>query len=262
MRTAASAPRNRAARSIHIHHAYKVYRLQGSTCRHPARFGIKRQRYKCLLSKMVACSVPCPYGRPRLSEPGQSNSRIGSPSHCAATDQLAVEHPPACNGALFPASVRAAQNPRLHCRKDTVQFPVLNTESCPSGRRSTIGNRVGAKSVSRVQIPDSPPVAFSWRAVHPMRRGGRVVECGGLENRLPGVPGYEGSNPSSSASFLFQNQITHCPNPSFRLTRPWVIMGRVRFDSSWRWTQIRVHDESKRTRPKMTQNDPIKSDVR
>ena len=31
------------------------------------------------------------------------------------------------------------------------------TESCPSGRRSTIGNRVGAKSVSRVQIPDSPP---------------------------------------------------------------------------------------------------------
>lgn len=157
MRTAASAPRNRAARSIHIHHAYKVYRLQGSTCRHPARFGIKRQRYKCLLSKMVACSVPCPYGRPRLSEPGQPISRIGSPSHCAATDQLAVEHPPACNGALFPALVRAAQNPRLHCRKDTVQFPVLNTESCPSGRRSTIGNRVGAKSVSRVQIPDSPP---------------------------------------------------------------------------------------------------------
>ena len=157
MRTAASAPRNRAARSIHIHHAYKVYRLQSSTCRHPARFGIKRQRYKCLLSKMAARSAPCPYGCPRLSEPGQPNSRIGSPSHCAATDQLAVEHPPACNGALFPALVRAAQNPRLHCRKDTVQFPVLNTESCPSGRRSTIGNRVGAKSVSRVQIPDSPP---------------------------------------------------------------------------------------------------------
>ena len=32
------------------------------------------------------------------------------------------------------------------------------------------------------------------------RRGGRVVECGGLENRLAGIPGYEGSNPSSSAS--------------------------------------------------------------
>ena len=27
-----------------------------------------------------------------------------------------------------------------------------------AGRRSTIGNRVGVKSVSRVQIPDSPPV--------------------------------------------------------------------------------------------------------
>ena len=131
--------------------------LQSSTCRHPARFGIKRQRYKCLLSKMATRSAPGPYGRPRLNEPGQPISRIGSPSHCAATDQLEVEHPPACNGALFPALVRAAQKPRLHCRKDTVQFPVLNTESCPSGRRSTIGNRVGAKSVSRVQIPDSPP---------------------------------------------------------------------------------------------------------
>ena len=209
MRTAASAPQNRAAQSILIHHAYKVYRLQSSTCRHPARFGIKRQRYKCLLSKMAARSAPCPYGCPRLSEPGQPNSRIGSPSHCAATDQLEVERPLVCNGALFPASVRAAQNPSLHCRKDTVQFPVLNTESCPSGRRSTIGNRVGAKSVSRVQIPDSPPVAFlatrspqGGASFHPMRRGGRVVECGGLENRLSGNPGYEGSNPSSSASFL------------------------------------------------------------
>lgn len=182
MRTAASAPQNRAARFIHIHHAYKVYRLQSSTCRHPARFGIKRQRYKCLLSKMVACSVPCPYGRPRLSEPGQPISRIGSPSHCAATDQLAAEHPPACNGALFPTLVRAAQNPRLHCRKDTVQFPVLNTESCPSGRRSTIGNRVGAKSVSRVQIPDSPPVAFSRRAL--FLDGAPFTPCGGVAEWL------------------------------------------------------------------------------
>ena len=32
-----------------------------------------------------------------------------------------------------------------------------------------------------------------------MRRGGRVVECGGLENRFTGIPGDEGSNPSSSA---------------------------------------------------------------
>lgn len=26
-----------------------------------------------------------------------------------------------------------------------------------------------------------------------------MVECGGLENRLRGIPAYEGSNPSSSA---------------------------------------------------------------
>lgn len=30
-------------------------------------------------------------------------------------------------------------------------------ESWLSGRRHTIGNRVGVMSVSRVQIPDSPP---------------------------------------------------------------------------------------------------------
>ncbi len=35
---------------------------------------------------------------------------------------------------------------------------------------------------------------------HPMRRGGRVVECGGLENRFTRNPRNEGSNPSSSAS--------------------------------------------------------------
>ena len=35
-----------------------------------------------------------------------------------------------------------------------------------------------------------------------MRRGGRVVECGGLENRFTGNPGDEGSNPSSSARKL------------------------------------------------------------
>lgn len=51
---------------------------------------------------MAARSAPGPHGRPRLREPGQPISRIGSPSHCAATDQLAVERPLACNGALFP----------------------------------------------------------------------------------------------------------------------------------------------------------------
>ena len=43
------------------------------------------------------------------------------------------------------------------------------------------------------------PELLGQAPFHPMRRGGRVVECGGLENRLPGIPGYEGSNPSSSA---------------------------------------------------------------
>ena len=36
-------------------------------------------------------------------------------------------------------------------------------------------------------------------ALQRARRGGRAVECGGLENRWPGTPGPEGSNPSPSA---------------------------------------------------------------
>lgn len=46
-----------------------------------------------------------------------------------------------------------------------------------------------------------PKTAAPNRAARPMRRGGRVVECGGLENRFTRNPGNEGSNPSSSASF-------------------------------------------------------------
>ena len=50
--------------------------------------------------------------------------------------------------------------------------------------------------------------AYGAHAPHPTRRGGRVVECGGLENRFTRNPGDEGSNPSSSAS---QNQTPGTP---------------------------------------------------
>ena len=104
-----------------------------------------------------------------------------------------------------------------------------------AGRRCTIGNRVYAKSVSGVRIPISPPElsrrnlygnaffiqsALKTGRLHPMRRGGRVVECGGLENRFTGNPGDEGSNPSSSArklealanagAFSFSGQLRYC----------------------------------------------------
>ena len=39
-----------------------------------------------------------------------------------------------------------------------------------------------------------------WLFGQSSRRGGRAVECGGLENRFTRNPGNEGSNPSSSAS--------------------------------------------------------------
>ena len=89
-----------------------------------------------------------------------------------------------------------------------------------AGRRSTIGNRVCPKRVSGVRIPISPPEKVTRfgafhisgaQALHPMRRGGRVVECGGLENRFTGAPGDEGSNPSSSA--IFGSDILPYPGP-------------------------------------------------
>ena len=51
-----------------------------------------------------------------------------------------------------------------------------------------------------------------------MRRGGRVVECGGLENRPTGNPGDEGSNPFLSArgnalqmqGFFISRQLRYC----------------------------------------------------
>src|SRR5450759_1056651 len=44
----------------------------------------------------------------------------------------------------------------------------------------------------------------------PPRRGGRVVECGSLENCLGGIPSYEGSNPSLSA----RQMVNVVPEPS------------------------------------------------
>ena len=70
-----------------------------------------------------------------------------------------------------------------------------------AGRRSTIGNRVCPKRVSGVPLGGASP----------LRRGGRVVECGGLENRFTGAPGDEGSNPSSSA--IFGSDILPYPGP-------------------------------------------------
>ena len=45
------------------------------------------------------------------------------------------------------------------------------------------------------------------------RRGGRVVECGGLENRYVGNPGVGGSNPPLSA---VRSEAEHAPAFGFR----------------------------------------------
>ena len=88
-------------------------------------------------------------------------------------------------------------------------------ESCPSGRRSTIGNRVYPYPVSRVRIPSSPPDLFlsSTRPVgqgvktppfHGGNRGSnplRVTNNGGLAQlgeHLPYKQRVGGSIPSSS----------------------------------------------------------------
>ena len=64
-------------------------------------------------------------------------------------------------------------------------------------------------------------LSMETETASPMRRGGRVVECGGLENRFARNPGNEGSNPSSSASLIWVpfNQIKQkaCISPCFFL---------------------------------------------
>ena len=60
------------------------------------------------------------------------------------------------------------------------------------GRRSTLSTICRSLDRSTLKTEEACP----------KRRGGRVVECGGLENRFTGAPGDEGSNPSSSASLV------------------------------------------------------------
>jgi hypothetical protein len=91
-------------------------------------------------------------------------------------------------------------------------------ESCPSGRRSTIGNRVGANSASRVRIPCSPPLIsyygplVKWLRHRPFTAVTRVripygslSFCGGLAQlgeHLPYKQGVGGSIPSSSTMIV------------------------------------------------------------
>src|SRR5664280_3896474 len=58
------------------------------------------------------------------------------------------------------------------------------------------GGRSGAECRT---LPTRGPASDAVVASTTSRRGGRVVECGSLENCLGGIPSYEGSNPSLSA---------------------------------------------------------------
>lgn len=86
----------------------------------------------------------------------------------------------------------------------------------------------------------SSRLALIWRpfaGASPLRRGGRVVECGGLENRFTGAPGDEGSNPSSSASYFARSanfrQGKEFPTalgfePCEGTTAQWAVVGRAK----------------------------------
>jgi len=57
------------------------------------------------------------------------------------------------------------------------------------------------------------------------RRGGRVVECGGLENRYVGNPGVGGSNPPLSALWSL-SAFQHVPACGLRLSALQLFVGR------------------------------------
>ena len=66
---------------------------------------------------------------------------------------------------------------------DCLNKPEIKVEGCGHDRGG--GDVVEGAGTDRYTLP--------WR-------GGRVVECGGLENRYVGNPGVGGSNPPLSAS--------------------------------------------------------------
>ena len=78
-----------------------------------------------------------------------------------------------------------------------------------------------ALSLRQIILAPSRRVSYGARPRTP-RRGGRVVECGGLENRFTGNPGDEGSNPSSSASFIKQ-----APSGAFLFDRSALMVNRL-----------------------------------
>ena len=104
------------------------------------------------------------------------------------------------------------------CREKTAALAAALMESWPRGRRRTIGNRVcGVEPYLEFESLALRHLSISVALrghVHrtklyskigclprcpTSRRGGRVVECGGLENRLAGAPRHQGSNPCLSA---------------------------------------------------------------
>jgi hypothetical protein len=94
-------------------------------------------------------------------------------------------------------------------RRFYAQQPVFARQGTAEVGARPRGERVRVMSTMRLFSPDcslkpasvySETAALACRECHP-RRGGRVVECGGLENRLAGIPRYEGSNPSLSARY-------------------------------------------------------------
>ena len=75
-----------------------------------------------------------------------------------------------------------------------LRFPMHRVLSADDHDATTVARARSARYSASVHLGDAEGRRYTL-----LRRGGRAVECGGLENRYVGKPGIGGSNPPLSA---------------------------------------------------------------
>jgi hypothetical protein len=131
------------------------------------------------------CVSPCRYACHRPAP-------LPQPSPCCCIWPRALRYPARGFAVLAPVLPEPGNARRLIALSDSARRV--------SNRRSPVAllGREHARPRRQISKRDSPPSAhlvesgLRWR-------GGRVVECGGLENRCASLRRTEGSNPSPSA---------------------------------------------------------------
>ena len=188
-------------------------RLNTRTCR-SARWSCARARSSRRPTTSASCARTRPR-TPRCSRCARRRARLGSWRVLDAVLYVTLEPCAMCAGAIVlarvPRVVYGASDPKAGaCGSvlDVLGEPRLNHRPevagglLARGVRRRCSARSSPRGASRARqrarrTPAAQRSRSSSLAASP-RRGGRAVECGGLENRFGGDSSDEGSNPSPS----------------------------------------------------------------